>query len=69
MSVKRAKNVKVTKSGEHWALNVQLHGERKDELDCLRYLGVDPSSDGGMEKECKYGLGESQKVAWALKNV
>ena len=40
--------MKVSKSGEYRALNVQLNGEEMEELDCFRDLGVDLNLDGGM---------------------
>ena len=46
VNVNKSKVMKVSKSGEYGALNVQLNGENLEELDCFRYLGVDLSSDG-----------------------
>ena len=40
--------------GEYGALNVQLIGERMEQLYCFRYLGVDVRSDGGIETEWKH---------------
>ena len=41
----------MSKSEEYGALNMQLNGEKLDELDYFKYLGVDLSSDGGIEVE------------------
>ena len=49
--VNKSKAMKVSKSGKYWALNVQLNGEKMEELDCFRNLGVDLYSYGGMEAE------------------
>ena len=51
------------------ALNVQLNGEKMEELDSFGYLGVELSSDGGMEAEWKHRVGEGRKVAGALDNI
>ena len=40
IDVNRSKVMKVYKSGEYGALNVQLNGEKMEELDCVRYLSV-----------------------------
>ena len=49
MCVKAKTFTKVSKPGEYRLLDVHLNGGRIEELDCIRYLGVDLSSDGGME--------------------
>ena len=54
--------MKVSKSGEYGACNVQLNGEKMEELNRFRYLGVDLSSNGEIEVGWKYKVGEGRRL-------
>ena len=50
-------------------MNVQLNGGKMEELKCSWYIGVDRSSDGGIEVEWKHRVCGGRNVTGALQNV
>ena len=62
INVNKSKVMEMTKAGEYRVLNMQLNGDKMEELNCLKYLGADLSSDEGMEAEWKHRVSEGRKV-------
>ena len=50
-------------------MNISLNNSRMEDVECYRYLGVDVSSDGRINEEVRYRIGEARKVPGALQKL
>ena len=57
------------KNGEKYGVNISLNNRRMEEVESYRYLGVDISSDSGMEEEVNHRITEARKAWEAMKDV
>ena len=65
----KSKVMRVGKNGEVNEVNVNMNDRRMEEVETYRYLGVDVSSEGGMEEEVNHRITEARKAWGALKDV
>ena len=50
-------------------MNVILYGEKLDEVDCFKYLGLQVAADGGCERDVVQRMNEGYREWGALKSV
>ena len=68
VNVSKSKVMVVSKNGG-FNVNVQLNGERMEQVQCFRYLGSDIHECGGMNEEFGHRAREGEKVGGALRAV
>ena len=69
MNETKSKIMKIGKNGEANGADISLSDRRMEEVETYRYLGVDMSSDGGMDEEVNHRITEAKKAWGALKDV
>ena len=68
VNVGKSKVMKVSREGlQH--INVSLNGERLEEKNVFRYLGVDIAANGRMTEEIKHRVTEGMKMIGGLKRI
>ena len=65
----KSKIMRIGKNGEENEVNISLNNRRMEEVETYRYLGVDVSSDGGMEEEVNHRITEARRAWGAMKDV
>ena len=50
-------------------MHVILNGERREEVDCFKYLGSQVAADGGCERDVVHRMNEGYRARGALKSV
>ena len=65
---KKSKVMRMGKRG-HKSLDIKIEGGTLEEVEVYRYLGVDLTADGTMEKEVEHRITEARKAMGALKRV
>ena len=59
----KRKVMRIGKNREQNVLNIQIDNARMEKVDCYMYLGVDISSDGGMNEEMIHRIREAKKAS------
>ena len=68
VNVKKSKVMRMGRRGGN-RLEIKLEGGTLEEVEVYRYLGVDLSADGGMEKEIQHRITDARKAMDAMKKV
>ena len=67
VNVNKSKVMKIGKNDEDNEMNISLENRRMEEVESYRYLGVDITSDGGMDEEVNHRITDAKKTWGALK--
>ena len=68
VNVAKSKVMVVSKNGGQ-VVDVQLNGERMEQVECFRYLGTDIHENGKLNEEIGHRVREGEKVGGALRAV
>ena len=69
VNIGKSKVMKGSREGEKGNLNILLNGEKLEEVESFRYLGVDIRSDGSQGTEISHRVREGARVLGALKSI
>ena len=69
MNVGKSKVMRCSRYGNVNRMHVILNGELLEEVDCLKYLGLQVAADGGCERDVVHRMNEGYRAWGALKSV
>ena len=69
VNVGKSKVMRCTRSANRGGLNVDLGGERLEEVESFRYLGSQVARNGEIKEEVKFRVGEAGKAMGGMKKI